>query len=73
MKWTREDVQLLTKKVYGNFMDESLLGKVEEMHVHLEKWDKAFLGPRARHEWAEVERLANEINSHVAKSVRYKA
>lgn len=65
MKWTREEVQLLTKRIYGNFSDERILQKVREMNAHLEKWDKSFLHRNARHAWAEVERLAGEINKLV--------
>ena len=62
MKWTIERVHHLAKMVYGNFVEERILKKVAEMHVHLEKWDKSFLHLDTKHEWAEVERLANEIN-----------
>ena len=62
MKWTIDRVQHLAKMVYGNFVEENILQKVAELHDHLDKWDKSFLHLNTRHEWAEVERLANEID-----------
>ena len=60
MKWTIEKLHLLAKRVYGNCSEESILRKLAEMRVHLNKYEKPFFH-HDKHEWAEVERLANEI------------
>ena len=61
MEWTIERLHLLSKRVYGNCTGESILQKLAEMHVHLNKYEKPFF-LHDKYEWAEVERLANEIN-----------
>lgn len=63
MKWTKEQIQILKRKAYGNFSEESLLGKVAELNDHLDRYEKSFLGLYTKHEWAEVERLADEIHA----------
>ena len=62
MKWTLEQIQTLSKRVYGNSNDEKLLKKLSELHVHLKNYDESFLHLNNKHEWAEVERIAGEIN-----------
>jgi hypothetical protein len=62
MKWTIEQIQTLSKRIYGNSNDENLLGKLSELHVHLKNYDESFLRMNNKHEWAEVERIAGEIN-----------
>ena len=64
MEWTIERIHRLAKMVFGNCSEESILQKLAEMHVHLNKYEKPFFH-HDKHEWAEVERLANEINELV--------
>jgi hypothetical protein len=65
MKWTPQQIQALRKKVYGNFGDEELLKKVSELNLHLENYDKSFLSLNTKHEWAEVERIADQLNEMI--------
>jgi len=65
MKWTIEQVHLLSKKVYGNFNDEELLKLAVELNIHLKKYDESFLALHNKHERAEVERLAAQINENI--------
>lgn len=62
MKWTIEQIHQLSKKVYGNHNEEELLKKTAEMNAHLKNYEESFLGLHNKHEWAEVERLAADIN-----------
>lgn len=62
MHWNVEDIQGLLKKVFGNSSDGKILTKLSELQTQLRKYDSSFLGLHTRHEWTEVERLANEIN-----------
>jgi len=62
MEWTIERIHVLSKRVYGNFTDEELLKVTAELHIHLKKYDESFLTKHSKHEWAEVERLAELIN-----------
>ena len=61
MKWTREQIQVLKKKVYGNFTDDELARKMSELNLHQEKYERSFLSFYTKHEWTEVERTADEI------------
>lgn len=63
MKWTIEQIQTLSKRIYGNSSDEAILNKLAELHVHLKSYDESFLLMNNKHEWAEVERIADEINA----------
>jgi hypothetical protein len=63
MKWTPEQIQTLSKRIYGNSSDETILNKLSELHVHLKNYDESFLQRNTKHEWAEVERIADEINA----------
>jgi len=65
MKWTIEQIQHLSKTVFGNFSDEAVLAMTGELHVHLKKYHESFLGLHNKHEWAEVERLAEKMNARI--------
>ena len=65
MRWTIEQIKQLSKQVYGNFSDEAVLAMTGELHVHLKKYHESFLGLHNRHEWAEVERLAEQMNTRI--------
>ena len=65
MKWTIEQIHVLSKRVYGNFNDEEILKMTAELHVHLKKYEESFLTSHTKHEWAETERLAALINERV--------
>jgi len=69
MRWTIEQIHQLAKKVCGNQKDEQLLKKAEEMNSHLKNYEESFLGLHNKHEWAEVERLADDINRMMRKSL----
>lgn len=71
MHWKLEEIQGLSKNVFGNSSDEEVLTKVAELQNQLRKYEHSFLGLHTKHEWAEVERLADEINQmleHAYKS-----
>jgi len=65
MKWTTEQIQQLSKKVYGNSSDEKLLQMVGELQAHLKRYEESLLAMHGRHEWEEVERLADVIAEKV--------
>lgn len=71
MHWKMEEIQGLSKCVFGNSSDENVLAKVAELQNQLRKYENSFLGLHTKHEWAEVERLADEINQMLEPS--YKA
>jgi len=65
MRWTIEQIKQLSKQVYGNFSDEAVLAMTGELHVHLKKYHESFLGLHNKHEWAEVERLAEQMHTRI--------
>ena len=65
MKWTMEQIHLLSKRVYGNFNDDEILKLTAELNLQLKKYDESFLALHNKHEGAEVERLAEQINEKV--------
>ena len=62
MKWSRQAVLVLKKRVFGNFQNDHLDKKLLELETHLENFDNILLSYRHKHEWCEVERLADEID-----------
>jgi len=65
MKWTIKQIQLLKKKDCGKGNDDEVSQKMAELNAHLDNYEKSFLRHNTRHEWLEVERIADEISGMI--------
>jgi hypothetical protein len=67
MKWNPQEIRDLCKKVSGNCSDEIILAKLAELQAHLKQYEGSFLGLHTKHEWAEVQRLADEVSAMLSE------
>jgi hypothetical protein len=59
--WTAPQIQALKKRVFGNYLDNNILKKMEELNARLRDHERKLFSQFDKAGWLEVERIANEI------------